>query len=142
MTRTGMPDWLRWVLILPAAVGAYIGVQVLVAIANSFTPLPEVVETAYSQIVNSVVGPLALVYVGAEVAPRHQLVAALVLTVLHAVASTTIVTAALVSGRHSQPAWVLIGASALGIVATVILCYHMTDRPTVQATTPQREYPG
>ncbi len=142
VTRAGTPDWLRWVLILPAAAGAYIGVQVLVAIANSFTPVPEVVETAYSQLVNSVLGPLAFVYVGAKVAPRHQFVAALVLTVLHAVANATIVTAALVSGRHSQPAWVLIGTSALGIVATLILCYQMRDSPTVPPRrAPQPDYP-
>jgi hypothetical protein len=129
------------VLILPAAAGAYVGAQVLVAIANSLTPVPEVVEIAYSQVVNSVVGPLAFVYVGAKLAPRHQFVTALGLTVLHAVAITTIVTAALVSGRNGQPAWVLIGAAGLGIVATVILCYHLRERPAVQGSTVRTEYP-
>ena len=125
ITELGSRNWVRWATMLPAALAAYIGAQAVVAIANSFTPLPEFAETAYSQVVNSVVGPLAFVYVGAKVAPRRQFLVALALTVLHAVAIATVITAVLMAGTYSQPAWFLLSTSALGIVATVILCRHM-----------------
>ncbi len=127
VTLSSIPAWARWALVLPAAAAAYIAIQILVAIGNSLTGLPEFFEKAYSQLINSIVGPLAFVYVGATVAPRQHFAVALVLTVAHAIVNAVLVTAVLISGRHSDPAWVLVGACALGIAATIILCYQMRN---------------
>lgn len=136
--RSGTPTWLRWALVLPAAIAAYLGIQVLVALGNSFTGLPDVVETFYSQFVNSVAGPVAFVLAGAYVAPKSRFGVALALTLLHAITTATVVTIALTTGRHSTPSWALVGACALGIVATIVACYllYQTEHGHQSRTSP------
>jgi len=59
-----MPDGLHWILLLPASLGAYFGIQVLV----SHLPLAGLVW----QILNSVPGPYAFVVAGAYTSPRRS----------------------------------------------------------------------
>ena len=65
---------------------------------------------------------LAFVLAGAKVAPKEHFIVALILTVLHAIAAAIIVTAELMSGRNHVPSWVLIGAGAIGVTATIFVC--------------------
>jgi hypothetical protein len=47
-----MPSWLRWTLVLPAALGSYIAIQFVVAFSSELMPLPEVMRNWYSQALN------------------------------------------------------------------------------------------
>lgn len=72
LKRAGMPNWLRWILVLPVSLAAYIGVQVLAGISSEQLPLPSVARDWYSQALNSFLGPWVFVYIGAQVSPPKQ----------------------------------------------------------------------
>ena len=63
-----MPNWLRWILVVPASLVAYIGIQLVTGFSSERLPLPDIAQDLYSQAVNSVLGPWAFVYVGAQTA--------------------------------------------------------------------------
>lgn len=120
MSKVNLPNWLRWVLVVPAAIGAYCGIQIVVAIGNSLTPIPEVFLNIFCQFVNSVAGPYCLVWAGAKTAPSNNFVVAIVLTVIHAILNGVVVTLGIVSGAYSAGyiAWLILSC-ILGITATI-----------------------
>src|SRR5258705_12508814 len=87
--------WIRWLLLVPASVGAYIGVQLwsalCVGLAVGGTIVKLLSEARASQLFGTVLGPFTLVYAGAAVAPRHRLGAAIGLATLHALFAVSMV---------------------------------------------------
>lgn len=75
-----MKPWLRWVLVLPAAVGAYAGAQVLVII-GSLIGFFDGGDT-WAQFIGSILCPAAFVWFGSKSAPSHRLLTAICLAVL------------------------------------------------------------
>jgi len=122
------PDWLRWILVLPASLGAYFGIQVIIAVANSFAPVPESMINLWCKFINSIAGPAALVWVGAIIAPKHKFVVAITITVIHAILNAIVLTLAIISGRHSDPTWLLVGACIIGIVSTIVVCVMLHEK--------------
>lgn len=119
-------DWLRWLAVLPAALGAYFGIQLVIGLArgleDGFADRPDY----KSQLICSILGPYFLVWVGAKTAPRFRFVTALTLTVLHAIAAGSLVTIGIVQGLlQSGALWWLIICSVVGFVGTIVLCVQM-----------------
>ena len=131
-SKVMLPQWLRWILVLPAAIGAYAGIQIVVIVGNTFCPGPQVFIQYFCQFVNSVAAPYCFVLAGARTAPRYRLVAAIALVVVLAVLYGSVTTLAVVQGRmgvydqlHSDPLWWVITSSIIGIVASGAACLHV-----------------
>ena len=119
-----IPEWVRWILVLPAAIVGYVAVQFFVAIGNSVGPGPEWLTDYWCQFVNSIAGPCCFVWVGVRIAPRYSFIVSVVLTVLFSIVTAVLVTMAIMIGRHSPPVWWLITSTVLGIIATIYMCAH------------------
>lgn len=128
ISKFNIPDWLRWVLVIPAAIGAYFGIQIAVALGNSFSPGPEIFINIFCQIVNSVAGPYCLVWAGAKTAPSNRFVVAIILTVIHAIVNGVVVTLGIISNRFSVGyiVWIIF-VCLLGIAATIVCCLQFKD---------------
>lgn len=108
--------WVRWALVLPAAVAGAIVAQAAVIVITIFVPWPEV-----SRIVSSFAMPLAFVALGSRVAPSQRVRVAGILTVIMLVLHGMFWGVSLFSGwytgsqilEHS-------GAFTAGIVGTIL----------------------
>jgi hypothetical protein len=71
---------LRWIAVLPAAVGSYVGVALLTVLMQHLNS-----DSAFwGELSSAVFAPMAFVYAGATTAPTHRFTTAITLTVLHA----------------------------------------------------------
>ncbi len=119
-------DWLRWVAVLPAAIGAYFGVQIAVGLVMVFENGLDDSPDYKSQFICSIVGPYFLVLAGSKTAPKFRFVTALTLTVLHAIYSGALVTLLMVRGvSQSVSPWWLILSGVIGIIASIVACIQM-----------------
>lgn len=82
MFHKNVPVWMRWTLLLPGAIGAYLVVQVIVAMALTLSFVqhlsPSLSDKA-GQFINSAVGPYFFVIVGAGIAPTRKRLSAVLL---------------------------------------------------------------
>jgi len=115
----------RWIAVLPVAAGAYVGIQVVVWLLSEMSPGFAGTDL-WSQLVNSVAGPYCLVLAGAKTAPRYRFMAAMILTLLHAIGSITVTGWAVLHPERTSYSlvWVII-ACILGICATVGACVQI-----------------
>ncbi len=129
-----MPDWLRWILILPASLGAFFGIQVLVGLSSELIALPwflpvdwkDVAQNWWSQGLNSVVGPIALIYAGVLTSPRsHRFHTGIALAVLFGVIMGGISALSLFSTQLSYPRWWLLTTAAASIITVVVVCIRI-----------------
>ena len=116
-----MPNWLRWVLIIPAAGIAYFLVQIVGGIASETWPFSDRGQDLFSQALNSALGPWALVRAGAATAPHHyRFITAQVLAAVAALITVMLVGATLLGNLKTgyKPGWIaltsLISLIALG----------------------------
>jgi uncharacterized membrane protein HdeD (DUF308 family) len=130
-------NWLRWVAVLPAAIGAYFGVQIVVGLAMVYANGLDDSPDYKSQLICSIVGPCSLVLAGAKTAPKFRFVTALTLTVLHAIYSGALVTLAMVRvATQSASLWWLILSGVIGIIASIATCIQIRkeeDNSSVRA---------
>ena len=117
-----IPNYLRWILIFPAAVAAFIGVQLIIAVVNSFTPLPEKLINIFCQFANSIAGPFVFVLVGARIAPSYKYYTSVSLTVIYTLFSAIIAYRAIQSQESADPLWWLITSIILGLLAAIFAC--------------------
>jgi hypothetical protein len=122
-----LPNWLRWVFVIPAAILASLAVQMIIAVLS--LPLPAVLV----QLWNSWTGTIGLVVAGAMTAPAHRFVVALVLTVLNAVWLTVIVMLSAISEQPTLPLWWLIVCSMIGAVSSVLVCVFFKETDSTHA---------
>ncbi len=54
-----MSNWLRWILVLPTAVLAFVAIQVGVGLGSETLPYGDAIQDWLSQLINSIVGPWA-----------------------------------------------------------------------------------
>ena len=118
----------RWILVLPAAIAAYVLVTLVVGIASELAASEIVMHRAssqslgfknfLSQLINSITAPVGFVYLGAKVAPSHRFITAVVLA--SAFGCLTLVVTYL--GVAEGVVWWLILSSVLSIVAVVVTC--------------------
>jgi len=123
---------LRWIAVLPAAVGAYCAIQVLVGLASYFNSGMNV--DYWSQLICSIAGPYCLVWVGAKISPRHRFATALTLVIVHAVVNILIVTLALVvTKRDLTSLWWPVVCGIAGITASILACMQFRGKGGVAA---------
>jgi FtsH-binding integral membrane protein len=123
--------WLRWVGVLPAAVAAYIVIQVMVAIGNIITGLPDF----YVQLFNSIVASFCFVYAGAKTAPRYSFIVALTLTIIFTILNGSVLTLVFVTHRYYSGSltWLVI-CCILGIVSTIAACAYFHEEDNENTT--------
>ena len=119
-----MKDTLRWVLVLPAAVGAYLG-----GFLVSFLVLLWIGSGWFNAgiwitaITNAAVCPVCFMLAGTATAPRFKLQTGIVLAIIHAVA-ISVLTAIQPFTREPQSVWWNILVAAIGVCATVAVVFR------------------
>ena len=125
--KNSVPDWLRWIVCLPASIIAYIAVQYLVAFANSFVPLPGVIIDIFCQFANSIAGPVAFIHVGVKIAPSKKVAVSIVLALLVVVASLVIgVFGSIGHGFSLKQVWYWV-CILIGVLAAYSYCSFIHD---------------
>jgi len=148
-----LPDWLRWVLVVPVAVGVYIGVLTFAISIDSL--MADLVATRLkpglpdwppvlivSLIMTSVAGSYCFVLAGATTAPKHRFVTAIVLAVSCLCATAYLLVGlrfALTFGMlggiwSSELMWIYIPCTG-AFVAVVIACSQVWRRESRMRTT-------
>ena len=127
-----MPSTLRWILVLPAALGAYFGIQEIVGVASEFlVPIPfmpsdweDVAQGAWSQGLNSVVGPIALIYAGALTSPKgYRVHTSRALAALFAAFSVIIAIVAIFVPIYPDSLyWWLLSTTGVSIITVIVVC--------------------
>lgn len=129
-----LPGWVRWLLVLPTAIAAYVGVQLLVILGGllSGSQLP---DWAY-QLMNSALSGYALVIAAAWMAPRGRMAVAVGMAVLSIGAGLLLIGVAISDSARQSDAWLGLGAAAvLGILGSLLACYQTweTQRLAIDA---------
>jgi hypothetical protein len=133
---------LRWVLVLPAAIGGYVAVivvLVMMAWIGGFgipgDPAAPQASRWYMKLFSTMLSSYAFVTSGSAVAPAHWLAVAVSLTVLHA----AYVAHAVATTKSSEsPAWIAVQA-LVAIAATIGGCwtvFNNRDRGMHTAASP------
>jgi hypothetical protein len=128
-----LPAWLRWILVVPAALLSWVVVQLPVALLTETGTLPDSWRDPASQLANSVIPPFLLVWVAAVLAPRQPFVVALAVTVLHALFIGVVIGMRLFSPvRFTVPVLWLVATGLISIVTTIMvtLAVHREVRKT------------
>ena len=146
-----MPNWLRWILVLPASLGAYVGIQVLVGLSSELIALPwflpadwkDAAQNWWSQGLNSIVGPIALIYAGVLTSPRgHRFHTGIALAVLFGVIVGGISALSLFSTELSHPRWWLLTTTAASIITVVMVCIRIQRTEGSNANPARPAAPG
>jgi hypothetical protein len=115
---------LRWIAVLPAAAGAFVGIQLLIILMNAMT------EPRWSdwwlQLVNSAASSYCFVYAGARTAPSYQFVVGIVLATLFGIFIVVIATAGFFI-KTSDPLWWLLLAGIISLVAAIVAVVRLSD---------------
>ena len=107
---------LRWVAVLPAALGAWIAIQLLIILANAMvTPRW---SDWWLQLINSAASSYAFVYAGAATAPKHNFIVGIVVAILYGIFMVVIITAGFFV-KTSDPLWWLVLSGVISLVATI-----------------------
>ena len=107
-----MPAWLRWVLVLPAALLGYVGVELVNAVVSMLGPFPEGMADFFVPFA----GPAAFVWAGALTSPIRSSLVSLALAVT---ISAALVLSAVLSGATAEHVG-LWGQVALGTIMAFI----------------------
>jgi hypothetical protein len=127
--EVSMPNWLRWILALPAALVAYIASQILVGLLSEELPLPAAFRDWSSQAANSVVGPWALIAAGAAVAPRGRaFFVSVILAVGFGVLTCVVGALAFLDDDPTVARWWLVLSSLLGMATVIVTCVQFQRR--------------
>ena len=125
-----MPGWLRWLLVLPASIAAYLGIQIVVGLLSELINLPwfipsgweDVYQDWISQGLNSVVGPVALIYAGVRTSPRgHRFQTSVALAVLLG----GLAAFSLFLPQQSSPRWWLLTTTAASVITVIAVCIQI-----------------
>lgn len=112
----------RWIAVLPAAAGAWIGVQLVIILANLM------VEPRWwdwwLQLVNSAASSFCFVYAGAVTAPKHNFIVGVVVAILYGILIVVIATCGFFI-KTSEPLWWLILAGVISLVAAIIAVVNL-----------------
>lgn len=121
-----MPNWLRWILVLPASLVAYIGIQLITGLSSEQLPLPDVAQDLYSQAINSILGPWAFVYAGARISPLgRRFFTSVALAILFGVFTGSVGVLAVISNVQSGQRWWLVASAVVGLVAAGVTCVQV-----------------
>ena len=123
-----LPGGVRWILVLPAAVAAYLGVQLAIIVIggiSSFLNGGGWPNWLY-QLVNSAAGPYASVAVAAAIAPHGKFPTAVVVGLLNAALGLLLIVQAFSQSGAESDAWLLLAfAGVLAIASSGYASYQV-----------------
>lgn len=123
---------LRWIILIPCSLGAFLAVQVALAFANSFVPLPlpDVIIDIFCQWANSIAGPVALMHVAVTIAPSYKLYVSIVTASLFILASLVLgIMGSINAGFSLSLIWVWVSL-LFGMLAALV--YHLIYQDQVK----------
>jgi hypothetical protein len=123
------PDWLRWVLFIPAALLCSLLISGIFFLINtSFNDVREGSFLYYQMDImrTGLLGAL-FVFIGAYVAPKHQFTVAVILAGIGAMFGGVALLAILQNGAHLLSNVLSIGALLAGVIYTVVAIKEQTD---------------
>jgi hypothetical protein len=132
-SRQFMKPWLRWILVLPAAIGGWIGIQIGIILVSGiidiawFGGLGGANDTHLVQFLNTIASAWAFVFAGAKTAPSNRGATALCLTALFILGSFGVIFLAqgIESGKEFWGTeWSLICGIASALTM-LIMCYEI-----------------
>jgi hypothetical protein len=115
---------LRWIAVVPAACGAFVGIQLLLILMNAMTR--EGWSDWMLQLINSGASSYCFVAVGAITAPRHKFVVAVVLAILFGIFIVVVSTAGYFV-QTSEPYWWLILAGVISLLGSIFAVVKMYE---------------
>jgi hypothetical protein len=115
---------LRWIAVLPAAVGAFFAIQLLILLMDA--TMAEGRATWFLQLINSFAGAYAFVFAGAHTAPKHQFIVGIVLAVVLSVFLITLPTLAFFI-KTTDPFWWIALASIVSLVAVIAAIIQLRE---------------
>lgn len=134
------PNWLRWLLFLPASVVAMLLAYPIVLILNEFAT-PEYMKgfltDIFLKILATAWSTAAFIWVGATIVPRHKLIISVILAVIYAFLLGAAFVAKLILGQASSTSWLDVGISiAVGSITAIVVVYsfYEEDIKTIDAT--------
>ena len=137
-----LPKWLRWILVTPAAITSYFGIQIVVAFIHGIaeeldvlSPLVSFMGDYLPQLVNSIIGAYAFVWVGVWMAPSHRFPTSVVLAAVLSLLTCSSVVFLLVQPQLQESLVWLLFTSLLGIGAAVKACVDWRERISADRTT-------
>jgi hypothetical protein len=125
------PAWFRWLLVAPAAVGAWIGAQIFIMAAGNIVTQGLMLWNLGIWVVAvgaAVAAPYGFVWAGALAAPRYRFRVAVILTAIHALGAMTILVMVLGSEQINAPVWWVVTGNGLGIMATLGACAQLREK--------------
>ena len=130
-----MPVWLRWLLVLPAALGACVGIQIVVIFGNLITwPDSIPFRKFFIEIINSIAANYCFVIIGAKTAPKHRFVVGVILATAYTVFGITVAATFLIIGGSPYLTWwpipitsvvLLLIVGIVGIIAAIGACIQL-----------------
>lgn len=118
--QTTLVEVFRWIAVIPAAAGAYIGIQLFFAVVSLFRDGVTEGDDYWTQFINSIAGPYCFVIAGSKTAPKHKAVTAISLAVVFGVINGVVATLAAVrGGAQTGRFWWVIATTIVGIAASI-----------------------
>lgn len=117
-------------LVLPAAIGSYLACSIIITLGSALTDFFFSQDSKHwNELIQLVFCPLCMVHYGAKTAPRHRVIVAFSLAILHAMAWTALMAIAL-TGRYATIEWnltvvwrwICIG---VGVISPIVLAVGM-----------------
>lgn len=124
---SGIAGILRWIAVLPAATGAWVGIQLLL-ILMSFIFTPYRYADWVLQITTTAFSSYVFVTLGAYTAPKFQYQTGAVLAILLGVITVVVATARWFIPSADVPAWWITVVSLIGLVSTVVAVIHLGQK--------------
>ncbi|HEY5022341.1 MAG TPA: hypothetical protein VII30_07635 [Gemmatimonadaceae bacterium] len=109
----------RWLLFVPGAFIAYVGLQLIFVVLSLLLAVPDWLNRGLSQIIASVFCPYYFVYIGAKIAPQFRLVVAVTLTVVLSVLYGMLLLFGLIRGTPGDPLWWVLVSLVLGLASSI-----------------------
>jgi hypothetical protein len=128
-------EWLRWILVIPGAIASYFAIQVLVAICSYLFGLivPVLGNDMASQFINTILGTIFFVLVGAKIAPKHSFIVAICLTVAYATIQITVISIGILAlVKTTDSLWWIVVTSLVSVGTAVACCLFLRNQSESQ----------
>lgn len=130
MKQFFLKHWVRWILVLPAALGAYLACNAIVAICIGISDFFwETGSKNWRDLITSLACPACFTWYGAKTAPHNRFIVGVCLTVIQTIAITVVITAIAVKSGNVPEfslhlAWLAILIIG-GVVTPIMACYAL-----------------
>jgi hypothetical protein len=114
---------LRWIAVLPASAGAFVGIQLLIILGSLIAPG---YSDWYLQLINSAASAYCFVYAGARTAPAYQFIVGIVLAVFFGIMIVGIAIAGFFI-KTTDPLWWLILAGVISLIAAIVAVVRLSE---------------